>query len=178
MKGFENTEDIFNAWMGNMIRQMNENEIDECVELITASFMTVADEFGFNKDNAPRFTAFATTPERLKYQMDVEKRPMYVYVASDEKIVGYYSLALLEEDICELNNLCVLPEYRHQRIGEELLSDAFQKAGELGCRKMKIGIVEENKVLRKWYEKNRFIHTGTEKYDFFPFTCGYMETDL
>lgn len=25
--------------------------------------------------------------------------------------------------------------------------------GELGCDKMNIGIVEENKVLRKWYEK-------------------------
>ena len=48
----------------------------------------------------------------------------------------------------------------------------------MGCKKMSIGIVEENKVLRKWYENNGFIHIGTKKFDFFPFTCGYMERDL
>lgn len=39
---------------------------------------------------------------------------------------------------------------------------------------MCIGIVEENTMLKKWYEANGFIHIGTEKFDFFPFTCGYM----
>ncbi len=61
-----------------MIRQMKENEISECVKLISDSFMTVANEFGFTIENAPRFTAFATTSERLRYHRDVEKRPMYV----------------------------------------------------------------------------------------------------
>lgn len=42
---------------------------------------------------------------------------------------------------------------------------------------MNIGILEENTILRKWYEDN-FIHIGTKKFDFFPFTCGYMERDL
>lgn len=50
--------------------------------------------------------------------------------------------------------------------------------GELGCDKMNIGIVEENKVLRKWYEAFDCMHTGTQKFDFFPFTCGYMEKKL
>ena len=26
----------------------------------------------------------------------------------------------------------------------------------------------------KWYEQRGAVHTGTRKYDFFPFTCGYM----
>ena len=43
---------------------------------------------------------------------------------------------------------------------------------------MKLSIVEENTVLRKWYERNGAVHTGTEKFDFFPFTCGYMEINL
>lgn len=40
---------------------------------------------------------------------------------------------------------------------------------------MHIGIVEENRVLRRWYEKNGAVHTGTKKFDFFPFTCGYLQ---
>ena len=39
-------------------------------------------------------------------------------------------------------------------------------------------IVEENTVLRKWYERNGAVHIGTEKFDFFPFTCGYMRIAL
>ena len=48
----------------------------------------------------------------------------------------------------------------------------------MGRNKMNIGIVEENTVLRKWYEDNGFVHTGTRKFDFFPFTCGYMEKKI
>ena len=65
------------------------------------------------------------------------------------------------------NNLSVLPEYRHNKIGYSLLEHSFEKAKGLGCTKMNIGIVEENAVLRSWYEKYGFVHTGAEKYDFF-----------
>ena len=161
-----------------MIRPINKEEITECAELICASFQTVADTFGFTKENAPRFTVFATTPERLRYQLEEEHRPMYVYVDENGAIAGYYSLALLGDGICELNNLCVSPEHRHQKIGDALIKDAFRQAAALGLSKMEIGIVEENQVLRKWYESKGFRHIGTEKFDFFPFTCGYMERPL
>lgn len=102
---------------------------------------------------------------------------MYAYW-EDGVIVGYYSLLLQDNNECELNNVCVLPEYRHKRIGQQLLQHAFAIATELGCTKMNIGIVEENEVLKKWYVSNGFVHIGIQKFDFFPFTCGYMEREL
>ena len=57
-------------------------------------------------------------------------------------------------------------------------SNSFKSAQELNCNKINIGIVEENKVLRDWYESFGFVHIGTQKFDFFPFTCGYMEKNL
>ena len=160
-----------------MIKQICKDDILECVNVIRTSFLTVADELGFNRENAPRFTAFSTTAERLVWQMENEHRAMYAYYF-DDKIVGYYSLLMLENSECELNNLCVLPEYRHKHIGEQLVEDACAKARLLDCTKISIGIVEENKVLRQWYEVLGFKHVGTKKFDFFPFTCGYMEKDL
>ena len=62
--------------------------------------------------------------------------------------------------------------------GEKLLTDAFEKVKLLGRDKIEIGIVEENQRLRKWYESFGFVHTGTKKFDFFPFTCGYMEKSI
>ena len=162
-----------------MIKEISKNEFAECVNVIKKSFQTVADEFGFTIENAPRFTAFATTEERLFYQLEYEHRLMVAdYDDGDGRILGYYSLMFLENSECELSNLCVLPEFRHKKIGEALLEDAMSRVRNKECKKMKLGIVEENKRIRAWYEKHGFTHTHTVKYDYFPFTCGYMERDL
>lgn len=160
-----------------MIKEICKEDITECVKVIKESFSTVADAFGLTVENAPRFTAFATTEERLYWQFEQEHRPMYAFY-DNGAIVGYYSLMLLENNECELNNLCVLSSYRHKGIGEKLLKHAFETASRLNCVKIIIGIIEENKVLRHWYESFGFVHLGTQKFDFFPFTCGYMVKHL
>ena len=109
-----------------MIREVRHDEIPMCVEVIKKSFITVADECGFTEKNAPGFTAFATTTDKLYWHMDGEHRLMYVF-EEDGVLCGYYSLLLQENDECELNNLAVLPEYRHKGIGKQLLEHAFNK---------------------------------------------------
>jgi len=160
-----------------MIRAVSKTELPACAALIRESFQTIADTFGLTRENAPRHTAFATTTERLLHHFEREQRPIYAYY-DGEQPVGYYSLLLLENHECELNNLCVAPSHRHRGIGETLLAHAVQTAETLDCTKIKIGIVEENAVLKQWYARFGFLHTGTKKFDFFPFTCGYMEKSL
>ena len=163
--------------LAGVIREVKREDIPVCASLIKKSFKTVADEYGFTEENAPRFTAFATTDERLYWHMDGEHRPMYVF-EEDGVLCGYYSLLLQDNNECELNNLAVLPECRHRGIGKELLEHSFEIARSNGSSLMNIGIVEENKRLRKWYEDNGAVHVGTKKFDFFPFTCGYMKKEL
>lgn len=159
-----------------MIRPVRREELSVCADVLRRSFLTVAEAFGLTEENAPRFTAFAVTPERLEQQYR-EERPMFVCVGEDGGIVGYYSLHPQDGGGCELNNLCVLPEQRHGGIGEKLLRHGLMCAAALGCVRLETGIVEENAILRKWYENQGFVHTGTRKYDFFPFTCGYLERE-
>ncbi len=160
-----------------MIRKVRREEIPICVRVIRNSHQTVADMFGFTPENAPRYVAFATDENRLVWHMDSEHRLMFVEEEGGI-IRGYYSLLLKNANECELGNLSVLPEYRHRGIGTALLEHSVRIAREQQCKVMRLSIVEENTVLRKWYEQNGAIHTGTEKYDFFPFTCGYMMIDL
>ena len=160
-----------------MIRKVERVDLSACADVIRRSFRTVADEFGFTEQNAPRFTAFAMTEERLLWHMDGEHRIMYLD-EEDGMPCGYYSLLLRGEGACELGNLSVLPEYRHKGIGGRLLAHAMERAKEQDCRVMEFSIVEENTVLRNWYESSGAVHMGTEKYDFFPFTCGYMKIPL
>ena len=58
------------------IRKVTEADIPDCVRVVRESFGTVAQDFGFTAEKDPKFTAFATTNERLEHPMQVEKRPM------------------------------------------------------------------------------------------------------
>lgn len=160
-----------------MIKSISLEDIPQCVKVIRESFGTVAREFHITKENAPDFTAFSTNEEKISRQFLIEHRPMFGCFQGGQ-LVGFYSLQRKDGRVCELNHLSVLPQFRKRGIGRQLLNHAFETAEKLGCSQMEIGIVEENQVLRKRYESNGFVHTGTEKFDFFPFTCGYMQKDL
>ena len=159
------------------IRAMRQDEIEACVSLICRSFQSVVDEFGFTPANAPRFTAFVVDEARLIDQYN-NGRPMFVCCDGEDRPIGYYSLAEKSEEQVELDQLCVAPEYRHQRIGERLLLHAIREGMVRGYQTMTAGIVEENRLLRAWYEKYGFVHVETQTFDFFPFTCGYLRKQL
>ena len=55
------------------IRPLRPEEVLEAAALVRESFATVAEEFGITEENAPRFTAFAVTAERLRWQMEQGK---------------------------------------------------------------------------------------------------------
>ena len=45
--------------------------------------------------------------QQLNWHMEGEHRPMYVYI-EDDIILGYYSLLLQRNEVCELNNVCAV----------------------------------------------------------------------
>ncbi|MDE7362125.1 MAG: GNAT family N-acetyltransferase [Oscillospiraceae bacterium] len=157
------------------IRKVTENDIPECVRVIRQSFRTVADEFGFTAEKDPKFTAFATTEERLEYHMHVEQRPMYACFI-DGKIAGYYSLHIDGGEI-ELSNLCTVPEFRHNKIGEALMYHSFDRARELGFSEITIGVVGANERVKRWYESYGFTKTG-ECGEYLTFHCIFMKKQL
>ena len=69
-----------------MIKEIDRNDISECVNVIKDSFITVANELGFTAENAPGFTAFAISDDKLYYQLDNEHRIMIAYYLDNEKL--------------------------------------------------------------------------------------------
>lgn len=127
------------------------------------------------KDNCPSHTAFIPI-DKLVLQFD-NGTAMFLYQYNGN-FIGYFSLSV-NNDSVELNNLAVLPEYRHLGIGKELIDYAITYSKNiLVANKIKIGIVEENTILKEWYEKIGFVHTGTKKFGHLPFTVGFMETEI
>ena len=72
------------------------------------------------KENCPSHTAFMPL-EKLQNQFK-NGNSMFLYDYNNA-IVGYFSLSL-NDGIAELNNLSVLPKYRHLGIGKELVDCA------------------------------------------------------
>ncbi len=155
-----------------MIYEVEQNELQECLDVIRQSFSTVAAEFGLTKENCPKHTSFIP----LSF-LETQKNwgwKMYALYAG-KKIIGYMSLSKEKDDTFELHNLAVLSEYRCHGFGKLPLDFAKEKVISLGGSKIKIGIIEESAVLKNWYIKNGFVHIGRKKYDHLPFTSGYLE---
>ncbi|MBQ8575805.1 MAG: GNAT family N-acetyltransferase [Clostridia bacterium] len=114
--------------------------------------------------------------DRLKMQFD-DGRPMFLFY-QDAVPVGYFSLAKCSDEEWELNNLAVLPKYRHLGIGKAMVDYAISMVKNYGGNKISIGIIEENKTLKIWYMKLGFKNISTRKFEHLPFTVGFMEMNI
>ena len=157
------------------IIKISENRLEECLDVIHRSFATVAEEFGLTRESSPSHTSFMLI-EKLRNH--AEWGFDMFGMEDGGKIIGYVSLALNPNGKFEMHNLAVLPEYRHLGIGRKLLECAKNTVAEKGGNKLHIGIIEESTVLKKWYEANGFVSTGTQKFEHLPFIVGFMECDI
>jgi ribosomal protein S18 acetylase RimI-like enzyme len=90
-------------------------------------------------------------------------------------LAGFVALEKASEDNYYLEKLSVLPQYRHHGYGERLLSFAFETVKTLGGKKVSIGIINDNTVLKNWYIRNGFVETGRRVFEHLPFEVCFME---
>ena len=158
-----------------IIQVENKERLNICLEIIRSSFITVAKEFDLTENNCPSHTAFMTI-DKLEKQFD-DNRPMFLFYQEDIP-VGYFSLTKCNDGEWELNNLAVLPEFRHSGIGKALIDYAVARVKNYDGNKISIGIIEENTKLKEWYLKLGFKHISTRKFEHLPFTVGFMELEV
>jgi Acetyltransferases len=158
-----------------VIREIYTSEIDGCAEILRRSFADVAAQFALTAENCPTNPAFITS-ERLKSDKIGGAR-MYALISGGEK-AGFMAIKDIGGGIFSLEKLAVLPQFRHRGYGTALIDSCKSTAAKTGGTAVTIGIIEENAVLRNWYEKHGFIHKGTAKFPHLPFTVGFMELPL
>ena len=158
--------------MQNEIVQIKENQLPQCLDFIHLCFKSVAEKFGFTKENCPGHTSF----------MPLEKLQnfwnwgflMYGIFSEQGQLEGYISLCKVpdKEGVWSIHNLCVHPDLRYKGYGKLLLDFAKAKTKELSGQILFVDFIDEHTELKNWYIKNGFDFIGTQKYEHLPFTVG------
>jgi ribosomal protein S18 acetylase RimI-like enzyme len=92
---------------------------------------------------------------RLLEQLGNERTFCYG-IRDNGKWIGFVAVAPYG-DSYEITRLAVAPEHRHKRYGRDLMDRACDKARELGLESIGLGMLNENVVLKKWYEAQGFV---------------------
>lgn len=156
-------------------RIVNEIELRNSVDVIRQSFLTVADEFNLNKENAPTNAAFIEFEDLLKMK---EKDVLLFGVYKDEIQIGFVTIEKAGNELYYLNKLAILPEHRHNGYGKSILDFVTEYVQQAGGAKITIGIINENAVLKNWYISHDFIPIEIKNYPHLPFEVCLMEKSI
>jgi len=156
-----------------LIKSIEKHDLPACLEIFHQGYETVALEFGLTEENCPDRGRASLSMEKLVAAFEKDTYMFGYFI--DDKIIGYLGMRILEPETCGLDDIIILPEYRQNGYGKELLDFCKKKTSTLGASKVRLGMIDDNKRLRKWYEDNGFINVGYENYEGAPFTVGRME---
>ncbi|HOF33028.1 MAG TPA: GNAT family N-acetyltransferase [Spirochaetota bacterium] len=155
----------------------SKEELSDALSVLKKSFKTVADEFGLTKENAPTNAAFMTL-ERL---IETTGDGVSLFGLFENGIlVGTVALEKSKEnpEIFYLERLSVLPEKRHLGYGRKLMDFAKNRAAVEKAKKISIGVIDSNEILKSWYIEYGFKETMIKSYDHLPFKVCFMELNI
>ncbi|MDR1859045.1 MAG: GNAT family N-acetyltransferase [Treponema sp.] len=144
-------------------------------DILNRSFITVAQQFGFTKENAPTFPAFINSDRIDKFLHN--GLTMYGY-RKNEIIVACAGYSHYKDTIYFIERLATLPEYRHLGIGKMLMMFIENKIIEIGGKIAEIHVVDKNMVLREWYKKLHYLEIRIDEIKTLPFNSCVMNKEL
>ena len=165
-------ENILRFFIGDIIELNNPEDI---TQIINKSFMTVANEFGYTKENVPNFPAFI---EPNIIENDKKKGTKIFGYKKNKIIVGCIGYIKYTDEIYEIKRLAVLPEYRHQGIGKKLLQYNENIIKKNHGKIIEAHIVNNNERLKQWYIKNGYEEKGIEEIKGLPFKVCIMLKEI
>jgi ribosomal protein S18 acetylase RimI-like enzyme len=158
--------------MENII-ELNDSKI--ITEIINNAFITVAKQYNFSKENAPRFPAFIDSniiDENIKNGLK-----MYGYRKNDQ-IIGCAGYKYYKDQIYFIERLATLPENRHLGIGRKLMEYLENIIKNNGGKTVEIHVVDKNIVLIEWYKKLNYKYVRVDEIKSLPFNSYVMNKEL
>ncbi|MEN8904999.1 MAG: GNAT family N-acetyltransferase [Clostridiales bacterium] len=155
---------------------LNDIQMRQSYKVIKESFKDVANEFELTEDNCPSNAAFITLDKIYEFKRD--KIKMFG-IYDDNMQIGFVVLKKSCYDgVYYLEKLCIIKKYRNKGYGKVLLNFSLDYVSNFNVKKISIGIINENKVLKNWYKKRGFKEVSIKDFNHLPFTVCFMEYEL
>jgi ribosomal protein S18 acetylase RimI-like enzyme len=151
-----------------------ERELIISVAVLRKAFGTVAKNFNLTLKNCPTNPAFCE-PEHL---IKMQKRGIELFkLTAHRKQIGFIAIEKSEKEpgTYYVERLAVLPEYRHEGYGRDLMDFTVRHIKELGGTRASIALIDAHTVLKEWYKDQGFRETGTKDFLHLPFRVCFME---
>jgi ribosomal protein S18 acetylase RimI-like enzyme len=151
------------------------NSIAISAEIVRKSFKTVAVELGLTRKNCPTHPSFITNRQLKALR---ERGLLFFGGYLDNTQVGFVAVEKADPKLYYMEKLAVLPANRHHGFGRNLVEFVFGYVNSQDGEKISIGVIDEQTVLKDWYNKLGFKEVSTRRFPHLPFTVCYMETEL
>lgn len=161
-----------------MIRKVNEyDDFIVLAKLLNRAFAGVAEEFGLTKDNSPTNNAFISA-DVLRSQL-TGNREFYCY-ENNGNSVGFVAVERSDKEpgTFYIEKLAVDPELRRMGIGRLLMDLATDRIAALGGKRISIGLINNNIVLKNWYGKQGFREFEVKSFEHLPFDVCLMDKEV
>ena len=148
-----------------------------CVPVVRRAFRTVMDERGLSEADVPTNAAFITL-DRLSALRAAGAR--FFAVVEGEDPVGCVCLRFRDDPaddsrVAVLEHLAVVPERRHLGHGAALVRHAVGQARVAGAGVVRIAVIDDNVVLKRWYLRAGFTERDRRVFPHLPFAVCYLE---
>lgn len=159
-----------------IIEVQGDTSLEACAEVIRAAFATVAEARGLTPASAPTHSAWLGAD----WLRQAGARGVRLFAAVEGR--APIAFAALEPGrqpgVFYLEKLAVLPARRHLGIGRRLVEHVAAAARAAGGSVLSIGIIDDEPILKRWYEGLGFVVTGTKRFEHLPFTVCFLERRL
>jgi ribosomal protein S18 acetylase RimI-like enzyme len=161
--------------MEKIIQKASFHDAKTIAFLVSQSNKDIADIFGLTIENNPKHPSFCTEKWVLS---DIDRGEEYFLCQRKSVYLGCVAFEQPDSKISYLNRLSVLPEYRHDGVGEQLVKHVLEYSKSKVIQKVSIGIIADHIILKNWYLKLGFIEGKTKSFDHLPFDVTFMSYDL
>ena len=161
--------------MNYTIRNATQSDIPALVAIIRNSFHDVALRFNLTIDNCPKHPSNCA-PQWIGTAL--QKGVRYFILESNTTPCGCVALEQARPELCYLERLAVLPDYRRRGFGKTLVDHALLQALQSGAKRVEIGIIADQHELKNWYSLLGFIETGKATFQHLPFEVRFMAKTL
>lgn len=139
--------------------------------IIKESNKDVAEAFGINADNCPNHPSFYNKDRVLA---DFKRNEEYYLFKNGHIDIGCIAFENPRPDVVYLNRLSVLPEYRCNGVGANLVNFIIDYSKTKKAKRVSIGIIDEHTNLKNWYLKLGFVEGEKKSFSHLPFEVRYM----